>query len=85
MKQKNPVALQVEVSQKLVSDLRVQLAAAQADFSSISQQSEAYLTECNQLKSQLQALHAQQDSLSGQLHTGRNILDLKDDLSKSPG
>ena len=83
VKQKKPVALQVEVSQKLVSDLRVQLAAAQAEVSSISQQSQAFLTESNQLKSQLQALHAQQDSLCGQLHTGRTILDLKDDLSKS--
>ena len=83
VKQKKPVALQVEVSQKLVSDLRVQLAAAQAEVSSISQQSQAFLTESNQLKSQLQALHAQQDSLCRQLHTGRTILDLKDDLSKS--
>ncbi len=82
-KQKKPVALQMEVSQRLVSDLRIQLAAAQAEVSSISQQSEAYLTESNQLKSQLQALHAQQDSLRGQLHTGRTILDLKDGLSKS--
>ena len=83
VKQKKPVALQVEVSQKLVRDLRVQLAAAQAEVSSISQQSQAYLTESNQLKSQLQALHAQQDSLRGQLHTGQNILDLKEELSQS--
>ncbi len=84
VKQKKPLALQVEVSQKLVSDLQIQLAAAQAaEVSSISQQSQAYLTGSNQLKSQLQALHAQQDSLRGQLHTGRTILDLKDDLSKS--
>ncbi len=83
VKQKKLVSLQVEVSGRLVSDLRGQLAAAQAEGSSMSQQSEAYLTESNQLKSQLQALHAQQDSLRGQLHTGRNILDLKDQLSKS--
>ncbi|KAL0044809.1 hypothetical protein WJX82_010212, partial [Trebouxia sp. C0006] len=65
-------------AQQDVSRLEQQLAGSQA----VAAKKEEELATQVEVSQKL-ALHAQQDSLCGQLHTGRTILDLKDDLSKS--